>query len=75
MKKQIKSLIKKLFPHNHKWQRRGVNQYGITTYRMCLRCRNTESLVNESNEPEKFIPCEPVLELDNQFDENDEYIL
>lgn len=67
-------VIARLFPHRHKWQQRGVNKYGATTYRMCLKCRETQQRVNKSNEPDRFEKCKPIIDLDAQFDENDEYI-
>jgi hypothetical protein len=58
----------------HKWQTRGRNRYGITTYRLCLKCRETQERVNNLGEPEKFDKCKPNQWLDAQFDKNDNYI-
>jgi hypothetical protein len=67
-------LLEYLFPHKHKWQVRGTNRYGTPTYRLCLKCRITEKRVNKSNEEDKWEQCEPIPELDSQFDVNDKYI-
>jgi len=58
----------------HKWQSRGQNRYGTITYRVCLKCREPQQRVNNLGEPDKFEKCEPNDYLDNQFDENDNYI-
>lgn len=70
----IKFLFNKLFSHKHKWQIRGVNRYGISTYKICLKCRETYERANKSNETEMWIKCDPIPELDNQFDSNDKFI-
>jgi len=62
------------FPHKHKWQTRGVNRYGTTTYRLCLKCRQTQQRVNKSYETERFEDCNPIPDLDAQFDEHDNFI-
>ncbi len=59
----------RLFKHRHNWQERGINRYGVTTYRMCLKCRQTEK--RRGNE---FVFCQPIKELDLQFNVNDKYI-
>ncbi len=59
---------------NHKWQSRGQNGYGITTYRFCLKCREPQQRINNLGEPDKFEKCEPIPLLDSQFDKNDKYI-
>ena len=64
-------LLKLLFPHRHKWQTRGQNRWGLPTYRLCLKCRETQCRVNKSYENESWEKCDPIIELDNQFDEND----
>ncbi len=75
MTKKIISLIKKRFlPHKHKWQIRGRNRYGVATYRICLKCRETFERVNEFYEEERWEKCEPIAELDSQFDSNDRYV-
>lgn len=61
-------------PHKHKWQARGQNRYGVTTYRMCLTCRERQKRVNKSFEEERWETCDPIPDLDAQFDENDRYI-
>ena len=66
--------ILELFPHKHRWQVRGRNRWGGDTYRICLGCRKTFKRVNNSWEDEKWKECEPIEELDNQFDENDNII-
>jgi hypothetical protein len=58
----------------HKWQTRGRNRYGKATYKMCLKCRKTFHQVNKSWEPEKWEQCDPIPELDDQFDSNDQFI-
>lgn len=60
--------------HKHKWQTRGINRYGNTTYRVCLKCREAQHRVNEPFQKDKFDKCDPIPELDAQFDENDKYI-
>ena len=70
----MRELIKKLFPHRHKWQIRGRNRYGTPTYRFCLKCRKAQERVNNPFEDDKFEYCEPIPELDNQFDKNNNYI-
>jgi len=70
----IANVIARLFPHKHKWQKRGQNRYGTTTYRVCLKCGESQKRVNNSNEPDKFEPCEPMASLDAQFDNSNDYI-
>lgn len=60
--------------HLHKWQIRGRNRYGGETYRICLKCRQTCRRVNKISEPEQWERCDPVKELDDQFDSNDQFI-
>ena len=57
----------------HKWQTRGINRYGGATYRMCLKCRIRQVRVNKSYEDERWEESDPIPELDDQFDENDNY--
>lgn len=68
----IKSI--RFFKHRHKWQIRGINRYGTTTYRVCLKCRECQARINKPFEPDLFEKCVPIEYLDNQFDENDNYI-
>lgn len=70
----IAGVVPSFLTHRHKWQARGKNRYGGTTYRMCLRCRKTQKRVNKINEQERWENCEPIPELDSKFDENDNYI-
>lgn len=63
----------RIYP-THIWQTRGVNQWGGVTYRVCLNCRKAEKRVNNLNEPDRYEECNPIPYLDDQFDENDEYI-
>lgn len=51
----------------HKWQTRGVNRYGIATYRVCLKCGKREQWYGGING--SFNECERTLDLDSQFDE------
>jgi len=60
--------------HRHKWQVRGQNGYGTCTYRVCLRCGESQHRVNKINEPDKFEKCNSIPELDSQFDKNNNYI-
>ena len=69
-----KNFILYLFKHSHKWQIRGRNKYGGETYRICLKCRETYQRVNNPWENERWEQCEPILNLDAQFDKNDNYI-
>lgn len=71
---RISSITNRLFPHKHKWQIRGQNRYGGDTYRICLKCRETFKRVNNSWEDDRWEKCDPIPELDNQFDSNDKYI-
>ena len=64
-----------LFWHKHKWQDRWRNKYWTTTYRKCLKCWETQKRVNKSYEEDRFAACEPIKELDDQFDENNNFIL
>ena len=59
---------------NHKWQSRGQNGYGITTYKVCLKCREPQQRINNLGESDKFVKCNPIPFLDSQFDKNDKYI-
>ena len=68
----IASLFSRIFPHRHNWQTRGVNTYGAPTYRLCLKCRETQGRV--SVVPDRWEKCDPIPELDNQFDSNDNFI-
>ncbi len=70
----LHGVIARYFPHKHKWQKRGANRYGTTTYRMCLKCRETQKRVNNINEPDRFETCDPIPDLDSQFDKDDNYI-
>lgn len=70
----MKELLKKIFPHIHKWQQRGVNRYGTTTYKVCTKCGESQKRVNKSYEDDKFEVCSPIIDLDNQFDKNNKYI-
>lgn len=70
----IAGVVPRFFEHRHKWQARGRNRYGVRTYRMCLKCRERQKRVNKINEEERWETCEPIPELDAQFDENDNYI-
>lgn len=63
--------IERLLTHRHEWQTRGINKYGAPTYRICLRCRESQRLVSMTGEFEK---CDPVPFLDAQFDKDDKYI-
>lgn len=63
-----------LFPHRHNWQIRGRNRYGGGTYRVCLGCRIPQKRVNKPYEEERWENCEPIKELDDQFDENDRFL-
>ena len=62
-----------LLKHKHKWQIRGRNRYGLPTYRMCLKCREPQKRINKSHEHEKWEKCNPIKELDNQFNEKNEF--
>ena len=70
----IKPLFDRFFPHIHKFQIRGINRYGGGTYRVCLKCRVSQTRVNKFNELEKWEDCCPIKELDDQFDSNDNFI-
>jgi len=72
--KWLKQLFKIEYSCSHKWQSRGQNGYGTTTYRVCLKCREPQQRVNNLGEPDKFIKCEPIPHLDSQFDKNDKFI-
>lgn len=69
---KYKVLIHYIF--GHKWQTRGINRYGTTTYRVCLRCREPQERINKSYEDDKFKKCEPISDLDAQFDSSDKFI-
>lgn len=60
--------------HKHNWQRRGQNRWGTTTYRVCLKCREAQKRVNGPFEEDKWETCDPIGFLDEQFDENDQFI-
>ena len=70
----LNKFIKLKNKHKHKWQTRGCNRYGIETYRICLKCRETQERINKSYETEMWAKCNPIKDLDNQFDENDKFI-
>lgn len=72
--KWLINLFKRNYSCNHKWQTRGINRYGITTYQVCLKCREAQQRVNNLGELSKFEKCENIPFLDNQFDEKDKYI-
>lgn len=65
----------KLFKHKHKWQTRGVNKWGLVTYRYCLKCGETQERINKPYEDELFVKCNPIPRLDNQFDKNNNLII
>ena len=60
----------KLFSHNHKWQIRGQNSFGLPTYRICLKCRETQERLDRDN----WVKCYPMHSLDILFDEKDDFI-
>ena len=68
----IAGVVARLFKHRHKWQVRGRSRYQNATYRVCLKCRQSQYW--EGGLHGQFVDCEPVAELDAQFDENDNYI-
>jgi len=70
----ISGVVSRYLSHHHKWQVRGRNRYGGETYRICLKCRKAYKRVNKISEDERWEECEPIPELDNQFDQNDNYI-
>jgi len=72
--KWLKQLFKIKYSCNHKWQARGQNGYGIDTYRVCLKCRESQQRINNLGGLDKFEKCEPIPHLDNQFDKNDKFI-
>jgi hypothetical protein len=74
MKAMVCKIINYFFEHKHKWQVRGRNRYGIETYRICLNCRKTYKRVNKSYEQDRWEECDPIPDLDSQFDKNDEFI-
>lgn len=68
----IAGVVARLFKHRHKWQVRGRSRYQNPTYRVCLRCRQAQEWKGGLNG--KFVNCDPIHNLDAQFDENDKYI-
>lgn len=70
----IGAVMSRFSSHKHKWQIRGRNRYGGETYRICLKCRETYQRVNNSWEDERWEQCEPIADLDGQFDSNDRFI-
>lgn len=70
----VGGVMGRFFSHKHKWQIRGRNRYGVETYRICLKCRKTYQRVNKSWEDERWEQCEPIPDLDAQFDSNDRFI-
>ena len=74
MIKCLINYIKSKFKHKHKWQTRGINRYGIDTYRICIKCKESQHRINKSYESELWEKCEPITELDNQFDKNNNFI-
>jgi|TARA_R110001606_G_scaffold377980_1_gene537441 hypothetical protein len=72
MKLFLKRVIGRFANHRHKWQKRGVSRYGNTTYRVCLKCRKSQSW--EGGIDGKFVYCDRIKELDEQFNEKDKYI-
>ena len=57
-------LLNILFPHRHKWQTRGQNKWGLPTYRLCLKCRETQCRVNKSYDG---ITWTPETSVDNSW--------
>jgi hypothetical protein len=70
----LNKIFKQFFKHKHEWQSRGTNRYGGTTYRVCIKCRESQIIVNNSWEDDRFEKCDSLPELDSQFDDNDNYI-
>lgn len=68
----ITGVVARLFKHRHKWQVRGRSKYQNPTYRICLKCRQRQSWEGGLNG--KFVDCEPIPDLDAQFDNNDSFI-
>lgn len=64
-----------LFQHKHYWQARGVNRYGLETYRVCLKCKKAYVRINKPGFPEKWEQCDRIKELDDQFDDKGNYII
>ena len=61
-----------LFSFNHKWQTRGRNIYGFATYQVCLKCGKAQEWEGGLNG--RFVDCKRNPFLDEQFDENNNYI-
>jgi hypothetical protein len=57
----------------HNWQSRAVNQYGLTSYQVCLKCGKARER-NKINKYPTFIDCERIKVFDDQFDKNGNYI-
>lgn len=70
----IFTIINRIRGHKHIWQVRGINRYGGATYKICLKCRETFVRVNKLSEEERWEKCDPIIDLDSQFDDNDKFI-
>jgi len=70
----ISGVVSRYSSHRHVWQVRGRNRWGGETYRICLKCRKAYRRVNKISEDERWEECEPIPELDSQFDRYDNYI-
>lgn len=73
---KISSLLLRIYKRKtckrHKWQKRAVNRWGNTTYRVCLRCGTAEEWDGGVNG--HFVKCERIPEFDSQFDEKGRYV-
>jgi hypothetical protein len=56
----------RIFKHKHKWEIRGVNPWGLPTYKVCLRCGVAQERINKPFEKEEWRECKRVKELDEQ---------
>ena len=70
-----RNFFEKLFnvKGNHFWQTRARNRYGLSTYKVCLKCGKAKQR-NDINQSPAFIDCERLKEFDDQFDKNNNYI-
>jgi hypothetical protein len=61
-----------IFKHKHKWQSRAINRYGMTTYRVCLKCGRAECISHDEWKngflQTIYERCERMSEFDSEYD-------
>ena len=64
-------IYRQIFKHKHEWQTRAVNRYGLTAYRVCLKCSQPQELTGEQWKngycKSIYANCKNIPEFDKDF--------